>query len=128
MLFNYVNLLQQVCEFGGDDCIKSPSVVDRTAHRYSKRLLDRVGTVYNYLKETCNLPDIPHAPTKPPPTRKKQLKIRIPDRPISLAAAPKAGHIVDSIKTNASNNNNNNSSSSSNFASSLIRVISNRKD
>ncbi|XP_065084259.1 uncharacterized protein LOC135706547 isoform X1 [Ochlerotatus camptorhynchus] len=118
----------RVCEFGGDDCIKSPSVVDRTAHRYSKRLLDRVGTVYNYLKETCNLPEIPHGPTKPPPTRKKQLKIRIPDRPASLAAAPKADNTVDSIKTNASNNNNNNSSSSrSTFASSLIRVISNRQ-
>lgn len=118
----------RVCEFGGDDCIKSPSVVDRTAHRYSKRLLDRVGTVYSYLKETCNLPDIPHAPTKPPPTRKKQLKIRIPDRPVSLGAAPKAGNTVDSIKTNASSNNNNNSSSSrSTFASSLIRVISSRQ-
>uniref|UniRef100_A0A182Q3Q4 Glycosyltransferase family 92 protein n=1 Tax=Anopheles farauti TaxID=69004 RepID=A0A182Q3Q4_9DIPT len=71
----------RVCEFGGDDCIKTPSVVDRTAHRYSKRLLDRVGTVYNYLKDTCSLPDIPRAPTKPPPTRRKELKIRIPLKP-----------------------------------------------
>ncbi|EAA14595.4 AGAP010096-PA, partial [Anopheles gambiae str. PEST] len=61
----------RVCEFGGDDCIKTPSVVDRTAHRYSNRLLDRVGTVYNYLKDVCSLPDVPRAPTKPPPTRKK---------------------------------------------------------
>ncbi|KFB42425.1 AGAP010096-PA-like protein [Anopheles sinensis] len=73
----------RVCEFGGDDCIKTPSLVDRTAHRYSKRLLDRVGTVYSYLKDTCNLPDIPKAPTKPPPTRKKELKIRVPIRPES---------------------------------------------
>ncbi|XP_040168091.1 uncharacterized protein LOC120903000 isoform X1 [Anopheles arabiensis] len=73
----------RVCEFGGDDCIKTPSVVDRTAHRYSNRLLDRVGTVYNYLKDVCSLPDVPRAPTKPPPTRKKELKIRIPLKPES---------------------------------------------
>ncbi|KXJ75186.1 hypothetical protein RP20_CCG012143 [Aedes albopictus] len=115
----------RVCEFGGDDCIKSPSVVDRTAHRYSKRLLDRVGTVYNYLKDTCNLPDIPRAPTKPPPTRKKQLKIRIPDRPPSLGGSSKTGNTdVDSIKMEPSVNTN---SSRSTFASSLIRVISNRQ-
>ncbi|XP_058059014.1 uncharacterized protein LOC131209879 [Anopheles bellator] len=72
----------RVCEFGGDDCIKTPSLVDRTAHRYSTRLLDRVGTVYGYLKESCDLPDIASAQTKPPPTRKKELKIRVPLRPV----------------------------------------------
>ncbi|XP_035795180.1 uncharacterized protein LOC118468469 isoform X1 [Anopheles albimanus] len=70
----------RVCEFGGDDCIKTPSLVDRTAHRYSKQLLDRVGTVYSYLKESCSLPDIAKSTTKPPPTRKKELKIRVPIR------------------------------------------------
>lgn len=116
----------RVCEFGGDDCIKSPSVVDRTAHRYSKRLLDQVGTVYNYLKDSCNLPDIPHAPTKPPPTRKKELKIRIPYRP-DLVAKAAGSHTVDSTKTNASTSYNNSSSSNSNSRSALIRVISNRQ-
>ncbi|XP_038110846.1 uncharacterized protein LOC6046701 isoform X1 [Culex quinquefasciatus] len=115
----------RVCEFGGDDCIKSPSVVDRTAHRYSKRLLDQVGTVYNYLKDSCNLPDIPHAPTKPPPTRKKELKIRIPYRP-DLVAKAAGSHTVDSTKTNASTSYNN-SSSSSNSRSALIKVISSRQ-
>ncbi|XP_055546069.1 uncharacterized protein LOC129730620 isoform X2 [Wyeomyia smithii] len=114
----------RVCEFGGDDCIKSPSVVDRTAHRYSKRLVDRVGTVYNYLKDTCDLPEIPRAPTKPPPTRKKLLKVRIPIRPESLAA-PHAKNTVDSIKNNASNNSN--SSSRSTYAPSLIQVMSNHR-
>ncbi|XP_055637945.1 uncharacterized protein LOC129776374 isoform X2 [Toxorhynchites rutilus septentrionalis] len=116
----------RVCEFGGDDCIKSPSVVDRTAHRYSKRLLDRVGTVYSYLKDTCNLPDIPQTPTQPPPTRKKQLKIRIPFRP-QAAAAPKAGNTVDSIKTTNASSNSSSNNSRSTFADSLIKVISNRQ-
>ncbi|XP_058449537.1 uncharacterized protein LOC131429440 [Malaya genurostris] len=115
----------RVCEFGGDDCIKSPSVVDRTAHRYSKRLLDRVGTVYNYLKDSCDLPEIPRAPTKPPPTRKKQLKVRVPIRPESLASS-KAGNTVDSTKLNASSYHSS-SSNRSTFAGSLIKVISNRR-
>ncbi|CAD7086486.1 unnamed protein product [Hermetia illucens] len=66
----------RVCEFGGDDCIKAPSLVDRTALKYQRRLLDRVETVYNYLKRPCNLPDIPPPPTRPPPTRKKTLHVK----------------------------------------------------
>lgn len=65
-----------MCEFGGDDCIKAPSLVDRTALKYQRRLLDRVETVYNYLKRPCNLPDIPPPPTRPPPTRKKTLHVK----------------------------------------------------
>ena len=64
-----------MCEFGGDDCIKSPSLDDRTAHKYSSRLIERVGAIYDYLKEPCQLNDLPPAPTKPPPTRKKVLRI-----------------------------------------------------
>lgn len=63
------------CEFGGSDCIKSPSVEDKTAHKYSNRLAERVGTIYNYLKNSCNLPNLPPAPTKAPPTRSKTLRI-----------------------------------------------------
>lgn len=66
----------RVCEFGGDDCIKSPSVLDRTAQKYSRNLVNRVGAIYDYLKEPCKLPDLPLAPTKPPPTRKRMLRIK----------------------------------------------------
>lgn len=59
----------KVCEFGGDDCIKTPSVVDRTAHKHTQTLLDRVGSTYAYLKESCNLPDLPPAPKRPLPTK-----------------------------------------------------------
>lgn len=58
----------KVCEFGGDDCIKAPSVVDRTAHKYSDRLVRRVEEIYNQLKIPCNLSDLPKIPTAPPPT------------------------------------------------------------
>ncbi|XP_055592799.1 uncharacterized protein LOC129744346 isoform X2 [Uranotaenia lowii] len=123
----------RVCEFGGDDCVKSPSVVDRTAHRYSKRLLDRVGTVYNYLKDTCQLQDIPRAPTRPPPTRKKQLKIRIPLRPESLKTAAGASGVSSSggtlkASSRSPGSTNNSSRSSRNYlADSMIKVISNRR-
>lgn len=59
---------QKVCEFGGDDCIKAPSVVDRTAHKYSDRLVRRVEEIYNQLKIPCNLSELPKVPTQPPPT------------------------------------------------------------
>lgn len=57
-----------MCEFGGDDCIKAPSVVDRTAHKYSDRLIQRIEEIYNQLKIPCNLADLQNVPTKPPPT------------------------------------------------------------
>lgn len=65
----------RVCEFGGDDCVKTPSVEDRTAHKYSSRLVERVGAVYDYLKEPCDLPDLPPVPTKPPSKRTKVLRV-----------------------------------------------------
>lgn len=63
--------LGQVCEFGGDDCVKTPSLVDRMAHKYSDRLVNRVETVYNQLKVPCNLLDLPPTPTRPQVERKK---------------------------------------------------------
>lgn len=63
---------QKVCEFGGDDCIKAPSVVDRTAHKYSDRLVRRVEEIYNQLKVPCNLAELPKIPTPPPPTTPKK--------------------------------------------------------
>lgn len=65
----------RVCEFGGDDCIKTPSVDDKTAHKYSSRLIERVGAAYEYLKDVCHLPEISPMPTKPPTPRKKVLRI-----------------------------------------------------
>lgn len=65
-----------MCEFGGNDCIKSPSVEDRTTHKYSTRLTDRVGSVYESLKDVCHLPELPVMPTKAPKPREKQLRIK----------------------------------------------------
>lgn len=56
-----------MCEFGGDDCIKAPSVIDRTAHKYADSLIQRVQEIYNQLKIPCNLADLPKVPTKPSP-------------------------------------------------------------
>lgn len=65
----------RVCEFGGDDCIKSPSVEDKMAHKYGSRLVERVSAIYDYLREPCKLSDIPPVPTRPPTVRKKVLRI-----------------------------------------------------
>lgn len=56
--------------------MKTPSTVDRTAHKYSGRLTDRVELMYNKLKNTCKLLNLPPAPTKAPTTRKKILKVK----------------------------------------------------
>ncbi|KAG4072993.1 hypothetical protein HA402_009412 [Bradysia odoriphaga] len=60
----------RVCELGGDDCVNDPSTVDRTAHKYSRRLTDRVEMMYNKLKRPCKLLDLPAVPTKAPEERK----------------------------------------------------------
>jgi len=65
----------RVCEFGGNDCIKSPSVEDKTAHKYSARLVERVAAIYDYLKEPCQLGELPPTPTRPPQTQKRNLRI-----------------------------------------------------
>ncbi|XP_049853300.1 uncharacterized protein LOC126334765 isoform X2 [Schistocerca gregaria] len=46
----------RVCEFGGDDCVKTPSVVDRTVHRYRQRLEARVLARWRQLRDRCHLP------------------------------------------------------------------------
>lgn len=73
LLFHRIDY--RVCEFGGDDCIKTPSVEDRTAHKYSSRLIERVGAIYEHLRVPCKLSDLPPAPTRPPPVKKKTLRI-----------------------------------------------------
>lgn len=47
----------RVCEFGGDDCIKTASTVDTTAYRYRKRLVFKVNQKYYSLKNNCHLND-----------------------------------------------------------------------
>lgn len=37
----------RICEFGGFDCLKQPSLVDRVALRFNASLLDRVSDVCN---------------------------------------------------------------------------------
>lgn len=54
----------RVCEFGGEDCVKAPSVQDRTAHKYSADLIARVRALYTNLKTKCNLPKLPAAPRR----------------------------------------------------------------
>lgn len=48
-----------MCEFGGTDCIKTPSVVDRTAYRYEEKLIKRVANKHSSLKNKCNLTKLP---------------------------------------------------------------------
>lgn len=48
--------------------MKAPSVVDRTAHKYSDRLVQRVQEIYNQLKIPCNLADLPKIPVRPSST------------------------------------------------------------
>ncbi|KAK3928508.1 Beta-1,4-galactosyltransferase galt-1 [Frankliniella fusca] len=48
----------RVCEFGGDDCVKSSHVVDRTAHRYKDRLAAQVSKRWALLREDCRLGDL----------------------------------------------------------------------
>ncbi|XP_026480200.1 beta-1,4-galactosyltransferase galt-1-like [Ctenocephalides felis] len=65
----------RVCEFGGDDCIKTTSAVDQTAYKYKPELIERVGRKYNTMKDVCQLPDLPPLPTPPPVKKKKKLII-----------------------------------------------------
>lgn len=59
--------------------MKTPSLVDRMAHKYTDRLVGRVEAMYNQLKAPCNLLDLPPAPTRPPTTRKKVVHIKTVD-------------------------------------------------
>ncbi|KAJ3625269.1 hypothetical protein MTP99_018827 [Tenebrio molitor] len=54
----------RICEFGGDDCIKTASTVDTTAFKYKSKLVEEVKERYREFKVKCNLMELP-----PPPTR-----------------------------------------------------------
>ncbi|XP_053990572.1 uncharacterized protein LOC128882829 [Hylaeus volcanicus] len=56
----------RVCEFGGDDCIKTQSVVDRTAYKYKDRLSDSVGKTWADLNTECLLPTLDPIPAMTP--------------------------------------------------------------
>ncbi|XP_017047978.1 uncharacterized protein LOC108092756 [Drosophila ficusphila] len=70
----------RVCEFGGNDCIKAPSIVDRTTTKYVNRLVQRVDAVYRHLRQRCDLPALPPLPkTKDIP--KEDSKIKTKEKP-----------------------------------------------
>ena len=48
----------RVCEFGGDDCIKTHSLVDRTAYKYLEKLAENVDKTWKELNKECPLPDL----------------------------------------------------------------------
>ncbi|XP_015597945.1 uncharacterized protein LOC107269043 [Cephus cinctus] len=52
----------RVCEFGGDDCIKTSSVVDRTAYKYRNKLGHNVARKWDDLLEKCPLPELEAIP------------------------------------------------------------------
>ncbi|XP_015435813.1 PREDICTED: LOW QUALITY PROTEIN: uncharacterized protein LOC107191321 [Dufourea novaeangliae] len=52
----------RVCEFGGDDCIKTQSVVDRTAYKYKNQLTESVRKTWMDLSTECLLPKLEPAP------------------------------------------------------------------
>ncbi|XP_012283915.1 beta-1,4-galactosyltransferase galt-1 isoform X2 [Orussus abietinus] len=56
----------RVCEFGGNDCVKTESVVDRRAYKYRDRLARNVDGVWTELAEKCSLPELDPVPTPAP--------------------------------------------------------------
>ncbi|XP_056644663.1 beta-1,4-galactosyltransferase galt-1 [Diorhabda sublineata] len=48
----------RICEFGGDDCIKASSVVDRTAYRFKNALIGAVNARFERLNKKCDLPKL----------------------------------------------------------------------
>lgn len=48
----------RICEFGGDDCIKASSTVDRTAYHFKDSLTGAVRAAYNRLTDKCALPEL----------------------------------------------------------------------
>ncbi|CAH1237600.1 unnamed protein product [Diabrotica balteata] len=48
----------RICEFGGDDCIKTSSTVDRTAYKFKEGLTSGVKSVYDRLSRKCGLVEL----------------------------------------------------------------------
>lgn len=45
----------RVCEFGGDQCTKSPSIIDKSAHIFGQKLAIRVAEVLQSVASKCQL-------------------------------------------------------------------------
>lgn len=56
----------RVCEFGGDDCVKTPSVVDKTAYKYRQKLTENIDKTWLELGEQCYLPELETVPALSP--------------------------------------------------------------
>lgn len=54
----------RICEFGGNDCIKTASTVDTTAFKYRDRLVKVIEEMFGKFKDVCKLPDPPPPPRK----------------------------------------------------------------
>ncbi|GLV44982.1 uncharacterized protein CBL_14446 [Carabus blaptoides fortunei] len=65
----------RVCEFGGDDCVKTASTVDAMAYRYKERLISRVSDHFYQMKQTCQLLDLPPPPRKNTTPKPKVVRI-----------------------------------------------------
>ncbi|XP_039497843.1 uncharacterized protein LOC120455558 [Drosophila santomea] len=65
----------RVCEFGGNDCIKAPSIVDRTTTKYVNRLVQRVDAVYRHLRQRCDLPALPPLPKTKENSQEKPIEV-----------------------------------------------------
>lgn len=48
----------RVCEFGGDDCVKTQSVVDKTAYKYIEKLTKNVHRTCKELSSECSIPEL----------------------------------------------------------------------
>ncbi|KAG8041385.1 hypothetical protein G9C98_002373 [Cotesia typhae] len=56
----------RVCEFGGNDCIKTPSIIDRTAYKYRDKLAEDVDKIWTELNDKCVLPELEAVPALSP--------------------------------------------------------------
>ncbi|KAJ8974724.1 hypothetical protein NQ317_000390 [Molorchus minor] len=54
----------RICEFGGDDCIKTSSTVDTTAYRYKDILTSAVKVQYERLRGRCGLSELKFPPAR----------------------------------------------------------------
>ncbi|KAK0172849.1 hypothetical protein PV328_006116 [Microctonus aethiopoides] len=65
----------RVCEFGGDDCVKTPSVVDKTAYKYKNQLTNDVNESWSELGKICRLPQLEPIPRQLPQGQRHPLFI-----------------------------------------------------
>lgn len=88
----------RVCEFGGDDCVKTQSVVDKTAYKYIEKLTKNVHKTCKELSNECSI---------------TELKIALNFSKINSNISEKQ-HINYNSNNNHNNNNNNKNSKKSN--------------